>query len=344
MRLGDIARALGADLDGDADVEITGCAGIEEAGPGALTFLADRRLLGHLATTRAAAVILPRGGAASPLPVLRVANPYVAFVQALELFHPPRRPPAGIHPSAVVAAGATLGANAHVGPHAVLGEGVVVGADAVIHANVTVYPDVRIGDGFTAHAGVVVREGVHIGDRVTLHAGAVIGSDGFGFVPLPGGHRKIPQVGTVVLEDDVEIGANATVDRAMLGETRVGRGSKIDNLVMVGHGSVIGPGCLLAAQVGLAGSTRLGTGVMMGGQAGAGGHLTIGDDCQIAAQTGVHQDVPPGAVLGGTPAVPVRTWRRVSAALPRLPGALRRLRRLEQAAGIAPRNGADEDA
>jgi len=199
---------------------------------------------------------------------------------------------------------------------------------------VVIYPRVRIGDGFTAHAGVVVREDVRIGDRVTLHAGAVIGSDGFGYVPQEGGHRKIPQVGTVVLEDDVEIGANTTVDRAALGATVVGRGTKIDNLVMVGHGSRIGPHCLLAAQVGLAGGTRLGAHVMLGGQAGLAGHLTVGDRARVAARSGVHGDVPAGAAYGGYPATEVHRWRRAAVGFFRLPEVLRRLRRVEQALGL----------
>jgi UDP-3-O-[3-hydroxymyristoyl] glucosamine N-acyltransferase len=197
-----------------------------------------------------------------------------------------------------------------------------------------IYPRVRIGDGFTAHAGAVVREDVRIGDRVTLHAGAVIGSDGFGYVPQEGGHRKIPQVGTVVLEDDVEIGANTTVDRAALGATVVGRGTKIDDLVMVGHGSRIGPHCLVAAQVGLAGGTRLGAHVMLGGQVGLAGHLTVGDRARVAARSGVHGDVPAGAAYGGYPATDVQRWKRAAVALFRLPEVLRRLRRVERAVGL----------
>lgn len=337
MRLRDIARAVDADVDGDDTVDVVGLSPIDDAVPGTLTFLADGRMAAHLADTRAAAVIVARDAPPTPVPALRAAHPYLAFVRAMELFHPPVRPPAGIHPSACVAPDATLGPDAHVGAHAVIGAGATIGARAVIHPNVTIYAGVQAGDDFVAHAGAVVREGVLLGHRVTLHAGAVVGSDGFGFVPLPQGHRKIPQVGTVVLEDDVEIGANATVDRATLGETRVGRGTKIDNLVIVAHGCRIGPGCLLAAQVGLAGSTRLGRGVMMGGQVGAAGHLEVGDGVQVAAQSGIHGDLPAGGTFGGTPAMEIRVWRRMTMHLPRLPEIARRLRRLEQAVGIAPR-------
>src|SRR5581483_5139583 len=286
MKLSEIAAALGCPVRGDGDVEISGVAALEEATPGTLTFLADRRHAAKLATTRASAVVLPLDAPDVALPSLRAPHPYVAFVRAVELLHPPRRPAPGVHPTAVVAASATVGAGAYLGPHVVVGERVRLGRNAVLHARVTIYDDTVIGDGFTAHAGVVVREGGRIGDRVTLHAGAVVGSDGFGYLPLPDGNRKIPQVGTVVLEDDVELGANATVDRAALGATVVGRGTKIDNLVMIGHGCRIGPHCLLAGQAGLAGSTTVGARVMLGGQAGASGHLAIGDGARIGAQAG----------------------------------------------------------
>src|SRR5437773_2524744 len=334
MKLSEIARALGGELRGDGAVEIVDVAAIEDALPGTLTFLADRRLAARLATTRAAAVLLPPDAPEVALPSVRVAHPYLAFVAAVELLHPPPRPAPHVDPSAVIAASARLGPGAVVGPRVVIGERTTIGRDATLHPNVTIYHDVAIGDGFTAHAGVVVREGTRIGDRVVLHAGAVIGSDGFGYLPLPEGIRKIPQIGTVVLEDEVEVGANATVDRAALGATVVGRGTKIDNLVIVGHGCRIGPECLLAAQVGLSGSSTLGARVLLGGQVGLAGHQTVGDRAQVAAKSGVHGDVPAGAVYGGYPATEVRVWRRASAALLRLPEALRRLRRVERALGL----------
>jgi UDP-3-O-[3-hydroxymyristoyl] glucosamine N-acyltransferase len=335
MKLEEVARVLGCELRGDGAIEIRDVASIEDAGPGTLTFLADPRLAGRLATTRASAVVLSPDAGDVALPSLRAAHPYLAFVGAVELFHPPApRPAAGIHPTAVVADGAVVGPGSWVGPHVVVGERVTIGRDAVLHANVTIYADTRIGDAFTAHAGAVVREGVRIGDRVTLQAGAVVGGDGFGYLPLPDGNRRIPQIGTVVLEDDVEIGANATVDRATLGATVIGRGTKIDNLVMIGHGCRLGTGCLLAAQVGLAGSTTVGARVMMGGQVGVAGHVTIGDGAQIAAKSGVHQDLPPGVAQAGIPAMEARHWRRVLAAWVRLPDLARRLRRVERSLGI----------
>ena len=335
MKLSEIARVLGCELRGDGDVEITDVAPIEDAPPGTLTFVADRRHAHGLAGSRAAAVLLPPDAPDVPLPSLRSPEPYAAFVAAVELFHRPWRPEPGVHPTAVVAATAKIGPEAAIGPHVVIGERAVIGRRAVLDAHVVIYRDVRIGDAFTAYAGVVVREGVRIGHRVTLHAGAVIGSDGFGFLPLAEGNRKIPQVGTVVVEDDVEIGANATVDRATLGATVVGRGTKIDNLVMVGHGCRIGPHCLIAGQVGLAGSTTLGARVMLGGQAGSAGHLTVGDGARIAAQSGVPRDLPAGGEYAGYPAVEAREWRRVSASMPRVPGLLRRVRRVERALGIS---------
>jgi UDP-3-O-[3-hydroxymyristoyl] glucosamine N-acyltransferase len=341
MKLKELGHRIDAEVRGDGDVEITGVAGLDDAEPGALSFLSDPKHAHKLATTRASAVVVRPDAPDAPMPTLRAPNPYLAFVRAVELFHPPQRPPSGIHPSAVVDATASIGAGAAIGPGVVVGARAVLGPDATLHPNVTIYDGARIGAAFTAHAGAVVREGVVIGDRVVLHAGAVVGSDGFGYIPLPDRHHRIPQIGTVELGDDVEIGANATVDRATLGVTRVGAGTKIDNLVMVGHNCEIGERCMLAGQVGLAGSTRLGDLVLMGGQAGAGGHLTIGAGTMIAAQTGIHKDIPAGAAYGGYPAMEVRRWRRVTMSIPRVPELFRRIRRLEKAAGMEPER--DED-
>jgi UDP-3-O-[3-hydroxymyristoyl] glucosamine N-acyltransferase len=338
MKLEVLAQALRCELRGDGQVDVTGVAAIEDATPGTLTFLADRRLAHALATTRASAIVLAPDAPEVALPSLRAADPYATFVDAVERLRPaPPRPAAGIHPTAVVAASAVLGPGAIVGPHAVIGERVRLGRNATVHAGAVLYDDASIGDDFVAHAGVVVREGVRIGHRVTLHAGAVIGSDGFGYLPGAEGARKIPQVGTVILEDDVAVGANATVDRAALGATVLGRGTKIDNLVAIAHGCRVGPHCLLAAQTGLAGGTVVGAGVLMGGQVGSAGHLEIGAGAQLGAKAGVHNDVPAGAVFSGYPAVEIRTWRRIHASLPRLPDVLRRLRRIERALGIRNR-------
>lgn len=336
MKLAEIAQRLGCELRGDGDVEIAGMNSIEDARPYELTFVANKKYLAKLATTKAAAVILAPTDPDIALPSLRTANPYLAFARVLEWFYPPYTPPAEVHPTAIIAPTAHVGASAFIGPYAVIGEHVIIGNHARIFAHVVIYPHVQIGHSFTAHACAVIREGTKIGDRVVLQGGVVIGGDGFGYVPLQDGSAyKIPQTGTVVLEDDVEVGANTTVDRATMGATIIRRGAKLDNLVMVAHGCDVGEGALLAAQVGLSGSTKLESGVRMGGQVGAAGHLTIGKNTMVAAQSGIPHDVPANSVVGGYPAVDIMAWRRYSAALPKLPELMRRLRRLERAAHVS---------
>jgi UDP-3-O-[3-hydroxymyristoyl] glucosamine N-acyltransferase len=255
--------------------------------------------------------------------------------------HPPRRPAPGVHPTAVIAATAEVGPGASIGPWVVVGERSRIGRNAVLHPGVVVYDGVAIGDDFTAHAHAVVREGCRLGHRVVLHAGAVVGSDGFGYLALPSGPRAIPQIGGVVLEDEVEVGANATIDRAALGDTVVGRGTKIDNLVIVANGCRIGAGSLLAAQVGLAGGTVVGNGVMLGGQVGSAGHLTIGDGVRVAAKSGISGDLAAGGTYGGIPAVDIGAWRRMTSGWLRLGELLRRVRRLELRQGVGPGDGPD---
>jgi UDP-3-O-[3-hydroxymyristoyl] glucosamine N-acyltransferase len=339
MRLDEIAALVGGRLDGPPDVEITGVAALEAALPGTITFVADQARASELAATQAAAAIVGEDVSAAGLPVVRAAQPYAAFVRVVEVLHPRARPAAGRHPSAVVAPTAEVPADAHVGPHVVVGEGVRLGARAVLHAGACLYDDVGAGGDFTMHAGAVVREGTRIGHRVVVHAGAVVGSDGFGYLPTGDLPRPIPQIGIVRLEDDVEIGANAAVDRAALGVTVIGRGTKIDDLVMVAHGCAVGEACLLAGQVGLAGGTRLGRGVMLGGQVGSAGHLAIGDGAMVAAKSGISGDLAAGGVYGGIPAQPIQRWRRAVSAAGRVSSLLRRVRRLERALGAA----ADDD-
>lgn len=330
MQLAEIAQRLDCEVRGDGTVDIRGLAPIETAAAHTLTFLANPRYRPHLASTKAAAVILSYGDPEVAIPSLRTADPYSAFADALELFHVPLAPAPGIHPTAVIAASATVGPGACIGPFCVIGEHTHIGAAARLDAHVVVYPEVRIGDDFQAYARVTVRERVTIGDRVILQSGCVVGGDGFAYVPTANGvPRKMVQAGSVFLEDDVEIGNNATIDRATIGETRIRRGAKIDNLVMIAHGCSIGESSFLAAQTGLAGSTTVGRFVRMGGQVGSAGHLTIGDAAQIAAQSGVANDVAAGSTVGGYPASDIRIWRRVAAALPRLPELLRRVRHLE---------------
>jgi UDP-3-O-[3-hydroxymyristoyl] glucosamine N-acyltransferase len=334
MRTADLAALLGCELHGDGTVEVTRCAPIESAGSGDLTFVANPRYLRFLDGCRAAAVILAPDAPATALPSLRTAEPYLAFARAVEHFHVPLAWPAGVHPTAQVAASAQIAADASIGAYSVIGERVSVGAGARIAAHVVVYDDVAIGAGSTLHAHVTVRERVRIGADVVLHAGAVIGSDGFGYAPADGRLKRLLQGGDVVLEDEVEVGANTTVDRAMVGSTVLRRGVKLDNLVMVAHGCEIGSYSVVAAQSGLSGSTRIGQWVRMGGQVGTAGHLKIGDGAQIAAQSGVPNDVDPGAIVGGYPAVEIGLWRRIYAASSRLPELFRRVRRLERKLGL----------
>lgn len=334
MRLAEIAKRIGCELRGDGNIEIRGLGPIETAEADTLTFLANPRYRPHLATTKAAAVILGEQDPEVALPSLRTRDPYLAFSQALQLFYSPPQRPEGIHPTAVVAATATIGPNASIGPFCVVGEDTRIGANAWLDAHVVIYPEVRVGDDFRAFARATVRERVVIGSRVILQSGCVIGGDGYGYVPTAAGvPRKIVQAGGVILEDDVEVGSNATVDRATMGNTVIRRGAKLDNLVMVAHGCSVGESTFMAAQSGLAGSTAVGRFVRMGGQVGTAGHLTIGDGAQIAAQSGVPNDVAAGATVGGYPATDIRIWRRVTAALPRLPELLRRVRRLEARIG-----------
>lgn len=335
MRLAEIAARVGGTLDGDGSVDVSGVSSIEEPVPGTLTFLADAKHAARLDGLPVAAILLRPDAPAVALPAVRVTDPYLAFVDVVELFHPPVRAAPGVHPTALVSASARIGRNVSIGPHVVVGDGVVLGDDCVLHAGVVLYAGATAGDAFTAYARVVVREGVRIGNRVTIHAGAVIGSDGFGYLPGPAGIRKIPQIGTVLIEDDVEIGAGATIDRGALGATRIGRGTKIDNLVMVAHGCVVGPYCLIAAQSGLAGGTTLGTGVMMGGQVGSAGHLHVGDRAKLAAKTGISNDLAAGGTYGGYPALEIGRWRRGIAVFRNLGALVRRVRRIEKRLGIA---------
>jgi UDP-3-O-[3-hydroxymyristoyl] glucosamine N-acyltransferase len=341
MKLGEIATRIGCELRGDPEVEISGVAPIERAAPGTLTFLANPRYRSHLGKTQASAVILSRAEPDLPLASLRADDPYTAFAHAVDLFYLPPAPLAvGVHPTAVIAAGARIGSEAAIGPFVVLGEGVVLGARARLDAHVVVYPEVEIGDDFRAFANVTVRERVRIGHRVTLQSGCVIGGDGFGYIPGTDGQaRKITQAGTVIIEDDVEVGANATIDRAAVGATRVHRGVKLDNLVMVAHGCSIGEGSMLAAQAGLSGSTHVGRFVRMGGQVGSAGHLTVGDGAQIAAQSGITNDIAPGAIVGGSPPIEIHAWRRMLAAMPRLPELLHRVRQIETKLGLRRTRG-----
>ncbi len=336
MRLGEIAERLNCRLEGDASIEIRGVAGIEVAEPGELTFLSNPRYRRVLETTRASAVIvgpdvvLKRSLGLPLLAAMRSENPYLDFARAIELFYQPPRYASGVHPTAVVAASARIGLGAHIGPYCFVGERVEIGQNAVLHSFVVIYRDARIGDDFFAHAHAVVREGCKVGHRVTLQNGAIVGGDGFGFAKQADGRwYKMRQSGVTVIEDDVEIQANACVDRATVGETRIRRGAKIDDLVLVGHSSKVGEDTLLCGQVGLAGSTVVGNRCILAGQVGAAGHLIIGDNAVITSQSGVPSDVPAGAVYSGYPSVENKKWLKNMAAFNRLPDLQKTVRELQ---------------
>jgi UDP-3-O-[3-hydroxymyristoyl] glucosamine N-acyltransferase len=331
MKLSDLASALGCELRGDRDIEIIGIAGLENAGPTDLTFLANPKYAPKVKDTRAGAVLVSKPIEILCSAQLLSANPYLDFARALELFYQPPRPRPGIHPLASVAESARIGENASVGPFAVVGEHVVIGRNAVLHPHVVVYEGAEIGDDFYAHAQSVVREFCRIGHCVTLQNGVVIGGDGFGFAKQADGtHYKIVQSGIVVIEDDVEIQTLTSIDRASFGETRVRRGAKVDSLVQVGHGSVVGEDNIICAQTGLAGSSVLEKNVLLAGQVGISGHLTIHDNAVIYAQSGIGGDVPAGAVMSGSPAFEAREWLRAITAFPKLPEILRTMRQLEK--------------
>jgi UDP-3-O-[3-hydroxymyristoyl] glucosamine N-acyltransferase len=320
LKLRELADRLDCRLEGDGDIEISRVTGIEEAGAGDLTFFTNLKYAAHLKRTAASAVIAGEQVNGAPCAVLRTAHPYLAFARAVALFADPWRPPAGVHRLADVAPGATIDPTASLGPFVVVGEDAHVGPRTIVHAHATIARRARVGADCVIHSHVSVRERVRIGNRVVIQDGAVVGSDGFGFARTPAGtHEKIPQVGGVTIEDDVEIGANATIDRPAVGETRIGAGSKIDNLVQVAHGVTIGRNVLLAAQVGIAGSTTIEDSVTLAGQVGVAGHITIGKGVIATAQTGVPNSVPAGAFISGYPAIANRDWLRSSAIFRRLP-------------------------
>ncbi len=336
MKLQELAQRLGCRLEGNPGIEIRGVAGIDHAEEGQLTFLANRRYSPLLKTTRASAVLLeegvglPREDGREPLAALRTQNPYLAFAHALELFYEPPAYSPGVHATAIVAPSAKIGPGAHIGPYCFIDEGVEIGSRAVLHSFVTIYRGAKIGEDFFAHAHAVVREGCILGNRVMLQNGAIIGGDGLGYAKRADGTwHKMVQSGPAVLEDDVEVQSNACVDRATVGETRVGHGTKIDDLVLVGHASQVGANTMLCGQVGLAGSTKIGQGCILAGQVGTAGHLTIGDGTVITAQSGVPNDVPARALYSGYPAVENREWLKMMAALNRLPELQRRVQQLE---------------
>jgi UDP-3-O-[3-hydroxymyristoyl] glucosamine N-acyltransferase len=331
MKLGELASRLGADLRGNADLEVTGVKGIEEAGPTEVTFVANPRYSGLARTTQAAAILVEPEFPEIATATLRIKNPYHAFSRALGLFYQPPVYSPGVHATAVIDPTAEIGPRAHIGAYVVIGPGVRMGSDATLLPHVVLYPGVKVGSYFFAHAHAIVREGCVLGDHVTLENGAIVGADGFGFAKNEKGEwEKIPQSGPVRIGNRVDVQANACIDRATVGATEVGDGSKIDNLVQVGHGSKVGRDTLLCAQVGLAGSSVIGNNVILAGQAGVAGHCSLGDGVILTAQSAVSHDVPAGMMISGSPGFDNRVWLRAVAIFQRLPELLKRLDRMEK--------------
>ena len=329
--LAELAALVQGELLGDPALLIDGVADLESAGPGQLSFLAEVKRLGQLSDCKASAVLVPLAVSDSPLPAIRVKNPYLAVARIHSLFVDIPFVAGGISSQAVIGDDCRIPAQVTISPFVSVGQRVRLGERVMLHPGVVLYDDVVLGDDVVVHANVTIGRGCLIGNRVIIHPGAVIGSDGYGYATDGHGHHvKRPQVGIVQIDDDVEIGANTCVDRATFGVTRVQRGTKIDNLVQVGHNVVIGEDCLLVGQVGIAGSTSLGHGVVMGGQSGAGGHIHLGDRVMVAAMSGVHNNLEPGVVVAGIPAIPHRNWLRASAAHARLPELVKEIRELKR--------------
>jgi UDP-3-O-[3-hydroxymyristoyl] glucosamine N-acyltransferase len=344
VKLSEIAARLECRLEGDGEIDIDRVAGIEQAQAGELTFFANPKYGAHLQATRASAVILGERVEPAPCAMLRSANPYLTFARAVELLSPRPAAVPGVHRLADVAPTATIASDASIGAFVSVGAGAKIGARTVVYPHVTIGDGASVGDDCVIHARVSLRERITVGHRVVIQDGAVVGSDGFGFAHQPDGtHYKIPQVGTVAIEDDVEIGANTAIDRPAVGETRIGKGSKIDNLVQIAHGVKLGRDVLLAAQVGVAGSTTIEDRVTLAGQVGVAGHLTVGTGVVATAQTGIPNSVPPGSFVSGYPAIENRDWLKASAVFRRLPelkkslaDLQRRLDELEQRLGPSP--------
>jgi UDP-3-O-[3-hydroxymyristoyl] glucosamine N-acyltransferase len=340
MKLGELAKKLGAELRGDAELEITGVKGIEEAGPTEITFVANPKYGGLARKTKAAAVLVEPDFPEIEAATLRLKNPYLAFSRTLGFFYQPPVYAPGIHPTAVIDPSAVIGEGAHIGAYVVIGPRVKLGAEATLLPHVVLYPGVEAGSHFFAHAHAVVRENCILGDHVTLENGVILGADGFGFAKDEQGHwEKIPQSGPVRVGSHVDVQANACIDRATVGETRIGYGTKIDNLVQIGHASHVGENTLLCGQVGLAGSSEVGNNVILAGQSAVAGHCTVNDGVILTAQSGISHDIPAGKVISGSPGFDNRVWLRAVSLFQRLPELVKRLDRVEKALAAQDQTG-----
>jgi UDP-3-O-[3-hydroxymyristoyl] glucosamine N-acyltransferase len=330
-KLGEVASYLQGELVGDPSIEITGIAGIEEATTGDLTFLANPKYKAFLEKTSASCVIVGKEIGGAKVPLIRHSNPYFAFSKAMELFFETKKKyPKTIHLTAVLGKEVKLGKEIHLGPYVVIDDNVELKENVTVLAGSFIGEGSNVGENCLIYPHVTIRENTKIGKNVIIHSGAVIGSDGFGYAKEKGTHHKIPQMGKVIIEDDVEIGANVTIDRATLGTTRIGKGTKIDNLVQIGHNVVIGENCIIVAQVGISGSTRLGNNVVLGGQVGLVGHIKIGNNVMIGAQSGVTKDIPDNAIIFGYPAREIKKTKKIEACLSRLPEYIKRLKEIEE--------------
>lgn len=344
LTAGEIAEIVGGEVHGDSDVRLSGIAPIDQAGSDSLGLLADRRYLKYLESTEAGALMVSEGladAASGYANRIVVPDAHSAMAVLLGVLYPVEEPVPGIHPTAVIGRGVRLGYEVTVAPYAVIEDGAEIGDRVRIGSHVSVGKGCRIGDDSILHPQVVLYPGTVLGNRVILHSGARIGVDGFGYVFVDGQHRKVPQVGGCVIEDDVEIGANTCIDRGSIGMTRVGQGTKLDNIVHLAHNVQMGPLCLAAAMVGIAGSTRIGKGVMFGGQAGLIGHLEIGDGAQLTAQAGVTSNVGPGEVVTGYPARPNTVFKRATALMYKLPELFKRVKALEREVGVSGEQGGE---
>ncbi len=338
-QLGQAVKAESLTIQPDQDLEITGVAAIDEAKSGTLSYVEGTKFASWIDSTGASALILPEDeklqnqATARGIAWLTTTEPRLLFAKAIALFYQPYHPSAEIHPTAVIHPTAHIGNGVYIGPHVVISQGVEIGNLAVIHPNVVIYPEVKIGDRTTLHANCTIHERSLIGADCVIHSGAVIGAEGFGFVPTRTGWLKMEQSGYTVLEDGVEVGCNTAIDRPAVGETRIGKNTKIDNLVQIGHGSKIGAGCAIAGQAGMAGGVKVGNGVILAGQVGIANQVKIGDRAIASAQSGIHKDVAPGEIVSGTPAVPHKIYLKASAIYSRLPEIYQLCQRLQRKLG-----------
>jgi UDP-3-O-[3-hydroxymyristoyl] glucosamine N-acyltransferase len=331
LSLSQIADLVQGKVVGDANTMIRAAAPFEVAGAYEITVAGNAKFLKKIAICHAAAILVPQDTVAESRNIVLVKNPMVAFAKVMQYFHPPASPRAEIHPRAVIGNKFTCGQSVYVGPMVVIGNHVTIGARVYLHPGVVIGDNVHIGDDVTVHPNATILERCVIGNRVTIHSGTVIGSDGFGFAPDGKSYHKIPHVGIVQIDDDVEIGANNTIDRGTFGKTHIGRGVKTDNLVHVAHNVIVGENTVLVAQVGISGSVTIGRNAVLAGQAGIAGHLTIGDGATVGPQTGVAKPVPDGQIVSaGFPELPYRHWLRVQRLIPKLPEIHKRLSEIEK--------------